>query len=82
MSVQKRRYRWLSVVLVILPLTALLSGCGNKATSPNANGNTALTPEDQQKAAAAAQRGVASEEARRQAEKEYMANKKNAGKAP
>lgn len=82
MSVQKRRYGRLSVTLVMLPLTALLSGCGGKAPETVTPDTATLSPGDQQKAAASTQKGVADEAARRQAEQEYLANKKNAGTAP
>ena len=78
MIIQKKRCGWLGAAVVLLPLTALLSGCG-KAPETVVAENTTLSPEEQQKAAASTQKGVADAAAQKQAEQEYIAKRKAAG---
>lgn len=74
MIAQKKRYGWLSLTLVILPLTAILSGCGGKAEAP-----ATMPPATQQKAATDTQQGIAKETASKQAEAADQVRRKSAG---
>ena len=80
MSIQKKRFGRHSVILMILPVTAILGGCGSKTPEPKTP--DALSPTEQQKAATSTQQGVATEAARKKAEADYMARKNNSGTTP
>ena len=73
MSIQKTRYGWLGMALVLLPLSSLLGGCSKAPET------TTMSPESQQKAAADTQQGVADAAAQRQSEQAYIAKKKASG---